>query len=269
MNSGYFESKPVKLSNSIFNLYQYIVIDLNKSSGIIVEDACREFMFVKQANVFIKINGHAPVRIPQAFSVGKIKAPFRYQYSGKIDYFAVKLQPWVGNHFFPADTVNDVIDLNPLYGSGIEALRTEIFDSKRFEEMIARVETFFLKIEMPDPAGFRLAQEIAGKIYSSKGMISVGELVKEFSESRQKLNQDFLYHTKYSIKEFAVFVKIRAAIKFKQEHPDISLTELAHHFGYFDQSHFNRDIKRVTSVTPTFLFSNKNFIKEQLKKSPA
>ena len=61
-------------------------------------------------------------------------------------------------------------------------------------------------------------------------------------------------------------MKIREAIKFKEENPDISPTELAHQFEYFDQSHFNRDIKRVTGVAPTLLFSRQNFIKEQLKK---
>jgi AraC-like DNA-binding protein len=112
----------------------------------------------------------------------------------------------------------------------------------------------------------RFSDEHLPKIYHSKGIISVKELIKEFSQSRQKLNQNFLYHTKYSIKEFAVFVKIREAIKFKEENPDISPTELAHQFEYFDQSHFNRDIKRVTGVAPTLLFSRQNVIKEQLKK---
>jgi AraC-like DNA-binding protein len=248
-------------------LYQYIVIDLNKSPGIVVEDGCREFMFVKQDNVWLKIHGRAPIKVPRAFSVGEIKSPFKYQCSGKINYFAVKLQPWVGRHFFPSDVINDLIDLTRVYGSKIELLRSEIFDSGSFEKMVQRVETFFSNIEMPNPDSYKLAMEICRKIYLSKGMISVRDLVSEFSESRQKINQDFLYHTKYSIKEFAVFVKIREAIKFKQENPSISLTELAHQFEYFDQSHFNRDIKRVTGVTPTFLFSNKNFIKEQLKKA--
>lgn len=267
VKSNYFESKPIKLSKSIFKLYQYIVIDLNESPGIVVEDGCREFMFVKQDNVWLKIHGRAPIKVPPAFSVGKIKSPFKYQCSGKINYFAVKLQPWVGSYFFPSDVTNNLIDLTSLYGSKIESLRSEIINSTSFEKMVERVEAFFSNIAMPNPESYRLAMKICRKIYLSKGMISVKQLVNEFSASRQKLNQEFLYHTKYSIKEFAVFVKIREAIKFKQENPEISLTELAHQFEYFDQSHFNHDIKRVTGVTPTFLFSNKNFIKEQLKKA--
>ena len=266
MKVNYFESQPIKLSKEVFSLYQYIVVDLDKSPGIVVEDGCQEFMFVKQDNVYLKIDGQDGIKLPRTFSVGKITSPFKYQHHGKINYFAVKLQPWVSRHFFPSDIVNDLIDLTSIYGSKIESLHTEIFNSETFEQMLERVEKFFSNIEMPNPESYKLPMEICRKIYFSKGIISVKELVKEFSKSRQKINHDFLYHTKYSIKEFAVFVKIREAIKFKQETPDISLTELAHQFGYFDQSHFNRDIKRVTNVTPTFLFSNKNFIKEQLKE---
>lgn len=267
IESKYYESKPVTLSESIFSLYQYVVIDLNKSPGIMLEDGCREFMFVKQDNVSLKIHGHAPIKIPGAFSVGKIRGPYKFQCAGKIDYFAVKLQPWAGRYFFPSDIFNNVIDLTPVYGKETESLRSKIFHSNTFEKMVETVEKFFSNIEMPDPDSYKLAMEICRKIYLSRGMISVRDLVKEFSESRQKINHDFLYHTKYSIKEFAVFVKIREAIKFKRENPGISLTELAQEFDYFDQSHFNRDIKRVTSVTPTFLFSNENLIKEQLKKA--
>lgn len=267
VKSNYFASKPIKLSKSIFNLYQYNVIDLNKTSGIVTEDGCQEFMFVKQENVWLKFHGRHPIKVPPAFSLGKNKSPSKFQCSEKIDYFSVKLQPWVTRYFFPSDVINGLIDLTSIYGSKIETLRSEVFNSISFVQMIEKIEAFFSNIKMPNPDSYKLAMEICRKIYHSKGMISVKELVKEFSHSRQKINQDFLHQTKYSVKEFAVFVKISEAIKFKQENPAISLTELAHQFGYFDQSHFNHDIKRVTGVTPTFLFSNKNFIKEQLKKA--
>ena len=265
VKSNYFESKPIKLSESIFKLYQYNVIDLDKTPGIVTEDGCQEFMFVKQENVWLKFHGRRPIKVPPAFSLGKNKSPSKFQCSEKINFFSVKLQPWVTRHFFPSDIVNSLIDLTSIYGSKIETLRSEIFNSTSFVQMIEKVEAFFSNIEMPNPESYKLTMEICRRIYHSKGMISVKELVKEFSHSRQKINQDFLHQTKYSVKEFAVFVKISEAIKYKQENPTISLTELAYRFGYFDQSHFNRDIKRFTNAAPGFLFSSENS-KEQVKK---
>ena len=265
--SFYHECKPIKLSDSVFKLYQLIEFDLRRSPGIIVDDGCSEFMFVKQADILLKIQGQEPKRLPRCFSIGKMKKPYKLQYSGKINLFAVKLQPWVAGFFFPNEVINDVSDLTLSYGSNIETLCEDIFNADSFEEKVKKVEKFFSKIETPEPDNFKVTMEICRKIYQSKGMISVRKLLNDFSESRQKINRDFLFNTKYTIKEFSIFIKIREAIKFLHKNPNTSLTEIAQEFGYFDQSHFIKDIRRVTSVTPTKLFSTKNLVKEQLVNS--
>lgn len=263
----YLESKPVHLDPDIFRLHQYIVTDLARSPGIVVEDGCPEFMFVKQRDIELEIEGCPTLGVPRAFSAGRFTAPFKYRYEGEMNYYAVKLQPWVARHFFPEDTVNGLIDLKHIVGPEIEPLCDEIFALQTFEQMVENAERFFARIKLPVCESCRMAMGICRRVYSSSGMVSIKELISEFSESRQKINREFLYHTKYNLKEFAVLVKIRAAIKFKAENPSISLTDLAQEFGYFDQSHFNRDVKKATGVTPTYLFSNKNFIKDQLKKA--
>ena len=266
--SIYLEATPVRLPSEVFRLYQYIVTDLNRSPGIIVEDGCTEFMFVKQPDIRLKIDGLDPVYVPRAFSAGKFTRPFKYEYRGEMNYFAVKLQPWTARHFIP-EVLNGLIDLSTIYGPEIQDLSDEIFECASFEKMVQASEDFFSKVEMPTPSSYKLAMNVCRRVYASDGMVSIRELVSEFSESRQRINRDFLYHTRHSLKEFAVLVKIRAAIKFKAENPGISLTDLAHEFGYFDQSHFNRDMKKATGVTPTFFFSSQNFIKDQLQKMRA
>lgn len=262
----YLESEPLRLEPRVFRIHQYIVTNLANTPGIVIEDGCPELMFVRQRDIKLGVEGCSTVRVPGAFSGGRFTAPFKYQYDGEMNYFAVKMQPWVARHFFPADIVNGLVDLTAVFGPEIGQLRDEIFSESTFEKMIERAENFLLRIELPEPESYRLVMEICGRIYSSNGMVSIRDLVTEFAESRQKINREFLYHTKYRLKEFAVFVKIRAAIRFKAENPSVSLTDLAQEFGYFDQSHFNRDMKKAAGVTPTFLFANQNFIKDQLAK---
>ena len=43
-------------------------------------------------------------------------------------------------------------------------------------------------------------------------------------------------------------------IKYKIANPEASFTDVALHFNYFDQAHFNYDFKRICGVTPSFLF---------------
>lgn len=266
IKEGYFDSKPVRLSESVFNLYQYIVVDLEKSSGIVLEDCCPEFVFLKQDDVQLKIHGQAPIKLPPAFSFGKITNPYRLHSTKTIEYFAIKLQPWMARQCFPEDIHNDVIDLTSRWEKDVESFRLNLFASSSFEEMVDNAERFFADLEIPDPESYNLVMAICKRIYASKGVISVRDLVREFSESRQRINREFLFHTKFSLKAFAIFVKIREAVKFRQENPTTTFADLAYQFGYFDQSHFIWDIKRVSSITPRLLFAQTNFVKEQLKE---
>lgn len=262
----YKETVPKSLSPLIFRLFQYVEFDLRSSPGIMVEDCCPEFMFLEQKDVFLKIEGKPAQKLPRAFSLGKIKGPYKFRFPGKISLFSIKLQPWVAGFFFPDKITDIVIDLSRFFDLEIKKLCLKIFSQTSFDQKVKEAEEFFEEnIDLPKPSDFEKTMTICKEIYRFKGMIRIGELIGKFPESRQKINRDFLSQTKFSIKEFAIFVKLREAIKFINRHPDITLTELALEFGYFDQSHFIRDIKRVTGVTPGYLFSTKNLVSEQLK----
>jgi len=129
--------------------------------------------------------------------------------------------------------------------------------------MVDLVESFFSQMVMPDPLSYKLAMDACQLIYSSDGTVTVKELVDHFGVSRQRLNREFRSSTKYNLKEFSMLVKVRALMTYRQQDPHISLTDLAHRFGYYDQSHFIQDIRRASGVSPRVLFSMTNFVKEQ------
>jgi AraC-like DNA-binding protein len=101
-----------------------------------------------------------------------------------------------------------------------------------------------------------LIKNICGKIYETRGMITVNELADMFEMSRQTLNKTFFSHVNYTTKYFIILVRILSATKFKLNNPSYSLTEVAYEFGYTDQSHFIYDFKRISGVTPSQLFKN-------------
>jgi hypothetical protein len=110
-------------------------------------------MFFEQDNVRLKIDGLPAIKVPRTFSVGKIKGPFKFQCLEQINYFAVKLQPWVARSFFNLDIINGLVDLTMVFGQEILSLHTEIFGSTSFEEKVEKAESFFSKIKMPNPDG--------------------------------------------------------------------------------------------------------------------
>jgi AraC-like DNA-binding protein len=53
-------------------------------------------------------------------------------------------------------------------------------------------------------------------------------------------------------------------IAYKLQHPDESLTHAAFEFGYFDQSHFIKDMKKATGMTPSNFLAQENLFAAQL-----
>lgn len=266
MSNIYIDSKPVLLANEIFRLYQYCALSKKEpkpNTGIMIEDGCFEFIFVKEKDITLQIQDEKPIKLPSCFSLGRLPMPYKFNFPETLSYFAVKVQPWVSSFFFPEECT--VKDLSETYGSNILRLHERIFSSDSFEEMNNHVETFFYSSNLPDVNDFKISKEICQHIYRCKGDLKIKELLSQFSQSRQRLNHLFLKQTRNSIKEFAIYVRIREILKYKVNHKNKSLTSIALEFGYFDQSHFIRDMKKVTGLPPSRFLSHDNFFAEQLK----
>lgn len=93
-------------------------------------------------------------------------------------------------------------------------------------------------------------KSVCETIFKLEGKVAVNDLCNEFGKSRQYLNRAFKQEVFYSLKHFIITVRILSLIKFKLNENSITLTELCYDYGYFDQSHFIRDFKRVLVLLP-------------------
>ncbi len=265
MDHTFLDSPPLNLSNEIFRLYQISILNNSDelNTGILVEDGCFEFMFVKEKNIKLQIRNEKPISLPACFSLGNLPKPYKFIYPKTLTLFNVKVQPWVSRFFFPDnDSINDLTKRKDLE---INKLHQDIFSTTSFQEMIIFFEDAFIHYKAPDISEFSVSKSICESIYNSNGSLKINELMDQFPYSRQKLNSLFIEQTKNSIKEFAIYVRIRAIIRFKIQNPKESLTSIAMEFGYFDQSHFIKDIKKATGLSPSKFLSQKNLFDEQLK----
>lgn len=267
--SVFHESNPINLSNQIFKCYHFCKIEKTpkkKNTGILIEDGHFEFTFIKEKDIKLKTGTHKNlISLPTSFLMGKPMPPFRFIIPQSLTFFTLKIQPWVTSFFYDHDEF-EVIDLYKKFGNQINVLNDKIFQSDSFPQMVKHVEAFFASIKMPTMSEFKISQQICEEIYQKNGIIKVKELLSQFPHSRQRINKLFLHQTKNSIKEFAMFVRIRAVMNYKFLHPEESLTAIAYEFGYFDQSHFIKDLKKVTGITPSDFLANENLFSSQLKE---
>lgn len=99
-----------------------------------------------------------------------------------------------------------------------------------------------------------ILQESLQQIGLRKGQISIKELYESLGVSKSTLEQHFLKVIGLSPKEYSKIQKLNHFIHCQKEYPERSLTELAYHCGYYDQSHLIKDFQYFMQTSPRKYF---------------
>lgn len=221
---------------------------------VVVDDACHDIIFYKEQKGAVFYHGPEQNSVPleqMVFTIHQVNPPYRLALGEGLDFFVIKMQPWANvllfKHLEPG--------IHGLEEIG-ESMRNEVFEQPTFSQKIQLAEVFVYKLSSKKEmdASFQITRKICQEIYRKKGRLSVQELSLEFNLSRQTLNKLFKNNVGYTLKKFMMIVRIVASIKYRMQHPEISLTELGYEFAYFDQAHFNHDFQRVCGLSPRTFF---------------
>jgi AraC-like DNA-binding protein len=92
-----------------------------------------------------------------------------------------------------------------------------------------------------------------------------------YNITQRSLERHFINDLGMSPKELLQIFRLNKAMRMINEKPDCDLTEISYLSGYYDQSHFIKDIKKITGISPGQLqgrestkdeiFDNRFFIK--------
>ena len=246
-----------KLSDFVREFFYLHINSCHNQSIIAIDDGCYDLMFYREANAILEFEHTNSIKIDsKAFTVHQLNPPLKYKFGKYVSYFSSKVQPWFNTFFFQSHYVKGILNLETIYGNRITRIQSSIFESISFQEKVRIAEEFLLKIKPDFNDKINFAKQICLEIYKKEGMITVNDLCDKFESDRQLLNKTFKEHVNYTTKRFIIIVRIMSLAKFKINHPNYSLTEVALEFGYFDQAHFNYDFKRISGVTPSEFFKN-------------
>lgn len=242
---------PIKLSTDAIRSYYYLELDQKQqsNSGIVIDDACYELMFVKEKNVKIITGKDEVFLLPPSYTLNNLTGPFRFEFSDTFSSFCIKLQPWMNASYVPSKK-SQLLNLNKLYPN-IDKLQEALFVSESVDEMVDHAEQFLLSIAIFPNKDAELIKNVCSLIYAKSGDITVTEIADKLSIYRQKLNLIFKQEVKYTLKTFINNVRIRFCLAHKLRNPEISLTDIAYQFGFHDQAHFNHSFKKASGVSPS------------------
>lgn len=141
-------------------------------------------------------------------------------------------------------------------GAKISITEEQLAEARDDNQRIAIVERFLLSI-IYKPKQDTLIANGMQRIYAAKGVVNVKELAAALCSSQDAFEKRFRKVIGISPKQFSSIIRMKSLINEKQGKQKLS--DLAFAAGYFDQSHFNKDFKRFTGLSPTDFFRSSSF----------
>jgi AraC-like DNA-binding protein len=225
----------------------------------IIPDGCMEMIF-HYGDLFKQYaqNGE-PIIQPTCFVFGQITEPLDIEPTGKTGIFAVRFFP---DGFVPFATVpiqameNRAVSLPDLFGHDGLQLANQVLSASTVEDRITQVEAFLLQRLLLAESIQKVVQTSIEALLTENGQLSVDDLATQLGVNRRKLERKFATTIGLSPKQLFKIIRLQAALKMLVNKEATNLTTIAIEGEYYDQSHFNKDFKEFTGVSPKQFYAN-------------
>lgn len=171
--------------------------------------------------------------------------------------FGAVIQPYAIPALFGISSTaisNELIDLTCILGQEGENITEQIIlagnTAQRVHFMNCFLEQRIRELKHPEIV------DATQLIYNLNGQVNVKNLADQTCLSQRQFERKFKDLNGFSAKSFARIVRFKSLLN-KYKKGDLTLTEVAYDFGYYDQSHFIQDFKQFSGYNPNTYFSGK------------
>lgn len=170
-----------------------------------------------------------------------------FQLTKNIDYMGVRLKPGIFYLLFDIDA-NKIMD-NEIPFSNIEKEMTidEMLNIKSTHERIDYLKNYLL--QKTKDTKETLFLEVIEKLYKNPKKESVTDIAKKFGYNERHLYRIFKTHYGVTPKVILNILRLHLCLTLMLER-NRTLIEIANLCGFYDQSHFIKEIKKYTGISP-------------------
>ena len=201
---------------------------------------------------------------PRSFVFGQLSRSLEIAPTGRTGIIAARFHPDGFTHMTPIALVemeNKAVALDELFGEAGIQLEQNILDAANTLERIELLEAFILsRLNIPEAID-RVVKSSVDLLVTMEGQVNVERIAGQLNVNRRQLERKFSTTVGLSPKQLSKIIRLQATLKKLNQDPETNLTDLAYQYGYFDQSHFIKDFKEFTGISP------KQFFAEHLKLS--
>lgn len=181
-----------------------------------------------------------------------------YQFKKESEYFGVRLYPeqtclkfkYPVKDFLTKQQVPlfDILDIDLSF---LEEIGSQI----NFRERIGVFKSYMRKIVPSINYDHRLIQYCIGKIYSAEdGCVNIQQLADDAGYSDRYIRKKFDEYIGFSPKKFSQIVRFQQTIS-EILSPNSNVEELISQRGFYDESHFYKEFKKMAQLSPKKLKS--------------
>ncbi|HKO80966.1 MAG TPA: helix-turn-helix domain-containing protein [Chitinophagaceae bacterium] len=180
--------------------------------------------------------------------------------NGPTSSIGMEFSPWGFYRFFnisPGELKNDLNFLADISGKEAAAMESSISGMTSPREKVDRIQLYLLSmlVKKPEDALFYYCIR---QIEETKGDISISRLQEITGYSSRWLNLKFKEKLGISPKNFGSIIRFQHYYKsIILDAPTLKIRRPYYHH-YYDQSHFIKDFKRFTGMTPSKLLDIEN-----------
>ncbi len=206
-------------------------------------------------NYTFKINNKLTVDIS-----GRFTQPLVHKLSVPMKGITIVFKP-VGINFFCDKPFNEIVPNIwaefPFWHEKENELE-QLLDLQDVSEIGKRLDSIMLSFYRPFENN--ILTETLSLLHGNYADYNVEQIAKIIKVSRKTILRQFKKHLGVSITDYRRILRFRDAIKLHRG-KDEKLTKLAYEIYFCDQSHFIKDIQKMTGENPKMIFKESEFIK--------
>lgn len=194
-----------------------------------------------------------PVTCSESWSAGLQSQYTIVEFPASTNVLSVSFKPGGAYPFLslPLSELQDqVVPLDTLWGSFATEVRDRLYDAPAPAERVALLERLLLARLGEAPRGWDALQFAVGKIARHRGVISIQALSDEIGMSQKHLIGQFKRLIGTTPKKLARIYRFQHLLARVNPTQSVDWAELAHQLSYHDQSHFSKDLKAFTGLSP-------------------
>ncbi|MGG3572513.1 AraC family transcriptional regulator [Bacillus gobiensis] len=167
--------------------------------------------------------------------------------------FGIKFKP---GGFYPfinfpvSHLTNRSLPIEEVFGTTVKKVEDELFSLEGEDMRIQLVENFFREHLPERNKNAELTTQIAEHIAANREITKVEQLAHMFKINKRKLQRIFNQFVGVSPKWVIKRARLHEAAELAEKGKRPDWSQLALELGYYDQSHFIKDFKRVIGKSP-------------------